>query len=196
MRASLKCVALVCLAGSMVMVTDSRGEDRDPSLYAGTKSCRMCHKKDTTGNQYEKWLAGPHANAVKRLGDAESKAVASKLGIDDPQKSGACLKCHSTAYHWTEAVKTTKVPVKDAVSCESCHGPGKNYKSKSVMQSRERSVAKGMVHPATKSCVLCHNDQSPTWKPDRYTTAEGDKVGFDPKQASEKTKHPNPKSKK
>jgi hypothetical protein len=53
-----------------------------------------------------------------------------------------------------------------------------------------------MVYPAMKSCAQCHNDQSPTWKADRYTTKDGRKVGFDPDQAYPKIKHENPKAAK
>jgi hypothetical protein len=33
------------------------------------------------------------------------------------------------------------------------------------------------------------------WKPDRYTTKDGRKVGFDAELAYEKIKHPNPRVK-
>ena len=119
--------------------------------------------------------------------------VAAKLGIDDPQTSGKCLKCHSTAYFFTETLQSEAVAVEDGVSCESCHGPGADYKKKSIMQSREESIANGMVYPAlVKSCTQCHNDTGPTWDPERYTTASGEKTGFDPVQAYEKIKHERP----
>ena len=40
-------------------------------------------------------------------------------------------------------------------------GAGKNYKSKTVMEDRAKSIENGMVYPATKNCALCHNEQSP-----------------------------------
>jgi hypothetical protein len=163
--------------------------DRDASKYVGNKSCKMCHKSEESGNQFGEWEKGPHANAFKLLASEESKAVAQKLGIDDPQKSGKCLKCHSTAYNNTEAVATDKIAVEEGVTCEACHGPGADYKSKSVMENREQCIAGGMIYPATKSCTMCHNDTSPTWKADRYTLESGEKVGFDEKQAYEKVKH-------
>jgi hypothetical protein len=169
-----------------------QAQDRDASLYVGVKSCKMCHKKEEAGNQLQKWMDGPHAKAFAVLASDESKAAAAKLGIDDPQQSGKCLKCHSTAYNFTETVQSDKPPVDEGVSCESCHGPGKNYKSKKVMQVLDDSIAAGMIHPATKSCTLCHNDTSPTWNPERYTTKDGKKVGFDEEQAYEKIKHLNP----
>jgi hypothetical protein len=178
------------------VAVSSMAADRDASLYVGTKSCAMCHKKDEKGNQFAKWQGSPHAKAFEMLASAEAKAAGAKVGVDDPQKSGKCLKCHSTAYNFTEQVQTDKIAVEEGVSCESCHGPGKNYKSKTVMEDQKQAIAAGMVHPATASCTMCHNDQSPTWKADGYTTKDGKKVGFDPDQAYEKIKHPDPTLKK
>ena len=41
--------------------------------------------------------------------------------------------------------------------------------------------------------VLCHNERSPTWDPERYTVADGTKSGFDYDQATAKVAHLNPK---
>ena len=183
--------ALIIIAGAALTGTEAWSAERDASQYVGTKSCRMCHKKEATGDQYGKWQATQHAKAYETLATDEAKAVAAKQGVDDPQTSGKCLKCHSTAYNGTEEAQTEKVAVEDGVTCESCHGPGKNYKSKTVMEDREKCIEGGMIYPATQSCVLCHNDTSPTWKPDRYTS-DGKPTGFDVEQAHEKIKHPNP----
>lgn len=190
-------LVLIGLAGSVAVAAE------DPALYAGIKSCAMCHKKAETGDQFAKWQASKHAAAYTVLASEEAKAAAAKLGITDPQKSGKCLKCHATAYNFTEELQvkaedggTAKVVVEDGVTCESCHGPGKNYKSKTVMQDHAACIANGMVYPATKNCERCHNDQSPTWKADRYTTKDGKKTGFDVEQAVKKIEHPNPSAKK
>lgn len=167
----------------------------DPSLFVGTKLCMSCHKKAETGDQAGKWQASAHAKAFEVLASAEAKAVGAKAGVEDPQKSGKCLKCHATAYLFSEEKKLEKPAPEEGVSCESCHGGGKNYKSKETMQDRAKCIAGGMVYPATKSCERCHNDQSPTWKADRYTTKDGKKVGFDVEQAAKKIEHPNPQAK-
>lgn len=175
----------------------------DAALFAGVKSCMMCHKKADSGDQAGKWSASAHAKAYAVLATPEAKAAGEKAGVADPQKSGKCLKCHSTAYNFTEELQVkaeeggaAKVVVEDGVTCESCHGAGKNYKAKATMEDRAKSIAGGMVYPATKNCEKCHNDKSPSWKADRYTTKDGKKVGFDVEQATDKIKHPNPKAKK
>lgn len=176
----------------------SRGfaEGADASLYVGVKTCGMCHKKDDTGNQFAKWQASPHAKAFALLGTPEAKAAGAKAGVDNPQASGKCLKCHSTAYNFGESAAVEKITPEEGVTCESCHGPGKNYKSKAVMENRDEAVKNGLVYPATKNCTLCHNDKSPTWNPEKYTTKDGKKVGFDAEAAAKKIEHPNPAAKK
>jgi len=50
-------------------------------------------------------------------------------------------------------------------------------------EDRAKAIEAGLVYPATQSCKLCHNDQSPTFK------------GFDEKSYFEKIAHPDPKVK-
>jgi hypothetical protein len=183
------------IAGCFAIGTASiaQAADRDASLYVGTKKCKMCHKKEEKGNQYQKWLGSSHSKAFSNLASDKAKEVAAKLGIDNPQTSGKCLKCHSTAYNWTETVQTDKVLVEDGVSCESCHGPGANYKKKEIMKDRAKSIAGGMVEdPRKDSCVRCHNEDNPTYDPEKYTLPDGSKTAFDVEQAFEKIKHPRP----
>ncbi len=188
----MKRIALVT-AVLVLAAFGARAAAPDPANYVGVKSCKMCHKKAEEGDQFNKWLESGHAKAFETLGTPESKEIASKLGIADPQKSGACLKCHSTAYNFSEELQVAEVPVDEGVSCESCHGAGKNYKKKEIMKVRDDAIAGGMIYPAKeKSCTVCHNDASPTWKADRYTTKDGQKVGFDADAAYEKIKHDKP----
>ena len=182
---NVRVVPTVCLtiAASLLLASAAFADGRDPANYVGAKTCGICHKKDETGNQMAKWQASPHAKAFETLGTPAAKEVAKKQGIDDPQKSGKCLKCHSTAYNFTESVATEKIKPEDGVTCESCHGPGKKYMAKSTMEDLEKAKAAGLVYPATESCKLCHNDQSPTFK------------SFDEKAMVEKIAHPDPKVK-
>lgn len=175
---------ILTLAASLTLVAATGyTADRDAANYVGTKMCGICHKAEASGNQLAKWQDSPHAKAFEKLGTPEAKEAAKKLGIDDPQKNGKCLKCHATAYNFTESVATEKIKPEDGVTCESCHGPGKKYMAKSTMENRDKAIAAGMIYPATQSCPLCHNPESPTFK------------SFDEKTMAEKIAHPNPKVK-
>jgi hypothetical protein len=91
------------------------------------------------------------------------------------------LKCHATAYNFSEAKVTESVPVEEGVSCESCHGPGKDYMKKSVMEDKDAAIEAGLVIPDEQTCKKCHNEESPNYKP------------FDFAARWEEIKHPVPK---
>lgn len=134
--------------------------------YIGAAKCKMCHNKPATGGQYKLWLGSKHATAMESLKGDEKK---------DP----TCLKCHST-YGGVDEDFIATLKMSEGVSCESCHGAGSGYKSKSVMQSREKSMAKGLILPTEKVCLECHNDKSPHFK------------GFDFDEYVKKIAHPVP----
>lgn len=187
--------ALALIAGGGVSADEKAHE------FVGADKCKMCHKKPATGAQFVKWQEAKHSKAFETLGTDEAKAVAKKLGIEDPQKSGKCLQCHSTAYNHTETlaknIGTNKageplLTAEEGVSCESCHGAGSDYKKKKIMKDHDLSVANGMTAEPKKECVQCHNDKNPTWDNTKYKLADGTTSGFDFDQAWEKIKHPIP----
>ena len=170
--------------------------------FVGADKCKICHNKAEDGAQYDVWSKANHSKAFATLATPKALETAKALGIADPQKSGKCLKCHSTAYFFTEQKVTNialkkdgspRLSIEEGVSCESCHGAGSKYQPKKVMEDFAASVKAGMNPNPEKSCVKCHNNESPSWKNDRYTLADGTKVGFDFAQAWEKIKHENPK---
>ena len=114
-----------------------------------------------------------------------------------PVESPECLRCHATGWNLTEEQKAEFLKpafkIEDGVQCETCHGPGEKYRTLTVMKDRQAAVKAGLILGDEKLCRTCHNDQSPAWKPDRYTTKDGKKVGFDYAGCWEKIKHPVPK---
>lgn len=158
---------LIFLLGVMILATGTLAAQN--FKYIGADKCKMCHNKPEKGEQYNKWKAGPHANAMSSLSAEEAK---------DPK----CLKCHSTAAA-VDAKMIATLTAAEGVSCESCHGPGSLYKSMSVMKSREQSIAKGLIIPDEALCKTCHNEESPTFK------------GFNYAEYSAKIAHPNPLAK-
>ena len=136
--------------------------------FVGAAKCKMCHQKPDQGEQYKIWQESKHAKALETLKTPAAKEVAAKLGIEDPSTSGKCLKCHSTAYNFTEEKVTDAIDVEESISCESCHGAGKDYMKKSVMEDRDAAVAAGLVIPDESVCIKCHNSESPTYQPFNY----------------------------
>ena len=84
----LTIAVLVFFAGLALMAQNFK--------YIGADKCKMCHLKPATGEQYNIWLKGPHAGAMKTLASEESKKIAAEMGIADPTTDPACIKCHST----------------------------------------------------------------------------------------------------
>lgn len=165
---------LVFFAGSALMAQNFK--------YIGASKCKMCHLKPATGEQYNIWLKGPHAGAMKTLAGEEAKKIATEKGIADPTTDPACIKCHSTVGSVDKKLIAT-AKMDEGVSCESCHGPGSMYKGASVMKNRELSLSKGMIIPTEETCKGCHNEESPTYKPFNYA------------EMLAKIAHPNPANK-
>jgi hypothetical protein len=170
------------------------------AAYVGNGQCKICHNKKEEGEQWSKWKASGHAKAIETLSTDAAKAAAKKKGVSKPPaEAPECLKCHVTAYDAAKGAAPEKIVATDGVQCESCHGPaslhaadGKKFKS------GDKTVKMGahIILGDEKVCVKCHNEESPTWNPERYTTADGKKVGFDFKQADAKIAHANPTKKK
>ncbi len=141
---------------------------KENAKYIGANKCKMCHKSDKKGDQYNIWAKGLHAKAYETLANEHSKEIAAKMGIKDPQKAPECLKCHVTAYSVDASLKEKTLKMEEGVSCESCHGPGSEYKSMSVMKDialgKTDGTDKGYHHITAETCTQCHNSESPTFK--------------------------------
>ncbi len=154
--------------------------------YVGSKKCKSCHKKKSSGAQYKIWEETAHANSFEVLKTPEAKKTAEELGIEtNPWETPQCVKCHTTGYgeggyeikeaaFWVQKTEKGK-PTKEVkrmtalqhVGCEVCHGPGSEYKSKKKMNAifHENITMEsvGLLIPSEKTCVKCHNEESPTF---------------------------------
>jgi hypothetical protein len=160
--------------------------------FAGHKKCKTCHKKAEIGNQFGVWLESRHAKAYETLGTEKAKKWGAEAGVDNPQTDDRCIKCHSTAHGVPDDMVSKKFDRTAGVQCESCHGAGKDYRKKKIMMDHDKAVANGLIVPTEAVCTKCHNDESPAWDPQRYTLADGSKVGFDFEQAAKTIAHPVP----
>ena len=165
-------------------------------MFVGAAKCRSCHKKELIGNQYEAWQKGAHAKAFATLKGDKAIKIAKEKGLaKPPHESPECLKCHVTAHGVAAAQIRYPIKPSDGIQCESCHGPGNDYRKKKVMSDEKKAIAAGMWQPGKeeKLCTSCHNDESPSWDPKKFKLADGSSVGFDYEQAKEKIAHEIPK---
>jgi hypothetical protein len=181
----------IMLATLLAMTSSASGKEH---LYVGVKKCRTCHKKELIGDQYGKWKKSPHAKAFEALKSDEALKIGKAKGIAAPSESDQCLKCHATAFGLKPDQMKKPLKLTDSVQCESCHGPGNDYRKKKIMSDRDKSIANGMWEPGKdeKICTTCHNDESPTWDTTKFKLADGSTVAFDFEQAKEKIAHPIP----
>jgi len=62
--------------------------------------------------------------------------------------------CHKIQFtSWSDTAHAKRTPPLD---CESCHGPGSEYKSIGVMKDPAKAREAGMVLPGPAFCATCH----------------------------------------
>jgi len=152
-------VAVSMLAAfSILSAQEEKAKEEAPKHeYVGDSKCKICHKKDGI---HESWLATKHATAWD------------SLGVEN-QKKEECIGCHTTGM-------SDKGELLTGVQCEACHGPGSDYKKKSIMEDREKAIANGLLIPDENTCKKCHNENVPEeFRPkEPYNFAEMMKTGL------------------
>lgn len=157
----------------------------DPSGVLGVESCEKCHAPEI-----QTWKATPHHDTFLTLHrKKEAQQIASKLGISSFKTDSNCVQCHYTMKQVGGLPVSTKgsaistelshaVEAISGVSCESCHGPAKDWltvhndyggpgvtrqsESKEHRRSRlSQSIKGGMRNPVNlylvaQSCYRCH----------------------------------------
>jgi hypothetical protein len=92
-----------------------------------------------------------------------------------PTNIGAekCKMCHKVQYDsWVKTKHATNDP---KVDCETCHGPGSDYKSMAVMKDTVKAKAAGLiVKPEKATCTAkCHKDK---WTDDMFAKSHAHKA--------------------
>lgn len=163
--------------------------------YVGAGKCMTCHKKELIGNQLATWKRGVHYRAFKTLQSEASIVIAEQRGLAvAPSEAPECLSCHATAHSVPPERMAYPVELQNGVECESCHGPGKDYRKKKIMSEVEVARENGLWDAGQDEgiCLACHNPRSPTFDPTRYTLPDGSTAGFAFEQAKERISHPIP----
>ncbi len=119
-------------------------------------NCIGCHKEEG-----QAWSKTHHYRSLEKLD--EGRPIAEKLGLGRKyKKTGFCIECHSTA-------KGDAAPYEliSGVSCESCHGPAKDWKTvhndlniaqpERFKKSDDAGmIRKDRVYLIAKNCFGCH----------------------------------------
>jgi hypothetical protein len=189
--ASIAFLGLVLAQGAAQGEKDAKGAAK-VNHFIGADKCKNCHAAEEKGNQYGSWLKTKHATAFAGLATDAAKKIATEKGIADAQKSDVCLKCHSTAFGEPEDHIKKGFDPKAGVQCESCHGPGETHMKARMAEAAKADPAnkEPQVVPAgeiltnidQKTCLVCHNDQSPSFKPFCFTKAVAANWHFDPRK--------------
>jgi hypothetical protein len=185
-------LARFALALCLLLPLTAAAQEHD---WIGVDKCGRCHRKELYGDQVAAWRKDVHARALETLRDERSLAIAKEKGLAlPPHEAPECLACHVTAYGVGPARIAYPLDPGDGVQCESCHGPGADYRKKKIMSDRDEAVAHGLwkadEDPAV--CTACHNAKSPTWDPKRFTRPDGTTAAFDFDAARARFPHPIP----
>jgi hypothetical protein len=151
--------------------------------FVGVKTCGMCHKSEKQGNQLGVWENSMHSKAYETLKTEKADKIAKEKGFSTPAvQTEDCLKCHASGYNVAAEFKEAKFSVENGVQCETCHGPGSDYKSLKVMKDKQLAIKNGLeMHDNIEEfCKSCHNPGSPTF------------VEFKFEESWNKIKHPIP----
>jgi len=133
----------------------------DPSKIIGPDECTECHDVENSI-----WEKTHHFETFENMPEQdEALSIAEKLTIEDVIESDICQNCHLTLQ--TDDGETDVIA---GVSCESCHGAGKEWyevhseEDKTAEQEKTlwaKSEAAGMIRPGNivklaGNCLDCH----------------------------------------
>ncbi len=141
----------------------------DASKVMGPDACAECHKSSA-----EAWKPTHHSRTFKELPrNKDAKEIAKKMGIKRLKSDSQCWNCHFTSQE-----KEGKAKPIAGITCESCHGEGKDWiklhsdfggkdvtaETETADHKKERwakSTAAGMIRPTNlydvaANCYSCH----------------------------------------
>ncbi len=173
-------VVMCCLAVMAVFVSGVNAAE-----YIGAKKCKACHMK-----QYKAWQKTTMANSYENLKAGVKADEKKKAGLDpdkDYTADADCLRCHTTGYGKPGGfVSFEATPDLIDVQCESCHGPGADFKT--IMKKDKKfkladAQAAGLSVPTEteNNCMECHGGDSP------FTEKVDPKYKFDIKERLKNT---------
>ena len=139
----------------------------DSAKIVGPNACAECHKQEV-----EAWKGTHHFETFREMPrNTAAKEIAEKMGVRRVKSDSVCLNCH-----FTVQLKNNEEEPVAGISCESCHGAGKDWikvhsgfsgkKEQTETKAEEEARwwladSKGMIRPRSlyqlaKNCFGCH----------------------------------------
>jgi hypothetical protein len=166
---------LVFIFSAMVFIGSTGMKDNAATpyfKYVGVKNCAAtCHKSETKGKQLEIWEESKHSKAFLTLQTPEADKIALDKGFTtSAAETPLCIKCHVLGKDIDPEELEETFDKTQGVQCETCHGPGSEYKRITIMKDKQQAIANGLVihDNGAEFCVTCHNSDSPTFKSFNY----------------------------
>lgn len=96
-----------------------QGTHCDPKKVLTSEGCIKCHAQADAV-----WKTTPHYKTFAALTrNPAAKEIAQKMGVTSIKRGDVCIKCHYTEIERPDG----KLKPVSGVSCESCHGAGKEW---------------------------------------------------------------------
>lgn len=161
------------LAATLPLAFSAASKSAAPSLdrtqqTVGANACAECHTKEA-----DLWKETRHHKTFRQMPRSKAaRRIAGKLGIKRIKAEPLCRDCH-----FTTQAKSKREKVVSGISCESCHGAGRDWikvhseysgKGKKAAESEAEakvrwaaSVTAGMIrkdalYDIAKNCYSCH----------------------------------------
>jgi hypothetical protein len=143
------------------------GVASDRSKFVGPNACAECHKDEA-----ESWKGTHHFKTFRDMPrNNKANEIADKMGVRRIRSDSLCRNCHFTVQQ-----KNDKEEPVAGISCESCHGAGRDWikvhsgfsgkkeqtETKAEEQARWKlAESKGMIrtrsiYQLAKNCYGCH----------------------------------------
>ena len=184
MKKKIVIIALIIITPLIIILSNNTTiKSQSEPKYVGVTTCvGACHKTESQGSQLSIWENSKHSKAFTSLQTPEADEIAKTKGFTTAAaETPECLKCHTLVAADAGNVEDT-FDKSQGVQCETCHGPGSEYKKMSVMKDKQAAKDAGLIIHEEKAafCTGCHNSESPTFK------------GFDYDKMWDQIKHPKP----
>jgi Cytochrome c554 and c-prime len=152
----------------IIMHTTLAFSEKRTAKIVGSNACAECHKGEATV-----WKGTHHFSTFREMPRSKAaREIASKMKVRRIKANSLCVTCH-----FTQQTVKNRTKVTSGISCESCHGAGRDWqkihsefsgKGNKDSESKAESAARwkkserlGMIRPAAlyklaKNCFGCH----------------------------------------